>query len=129
MEVGLSDTPTDCNNFVAVEQRWHVSDVAEQIIINVVRLLTFVLTGLTACLLARDLGCSEAAALFAGAAFAFSPIRTDQIAHLSTLGTQWLPLVLLFAFRFFRTGLVHDQAAPVLDLDRDHLLCSSVCSL
>src|SRR5438094_688407 len=39
MEVGLSDTPTDCNDFVAVEQRWHVSDVAEQIIINVVRLL------------------------------------------------------------------------------------------
>ena len=76
------------------------------LLFNVVRLLTFVLTALATCLLARDLGCGEAAALFAGAAFAFSPIRTDQIAHLSTLGTQWLPLVLLFAFRFFRTGRV-----------------------
>ena len=78
------------------------------------RLLTFVLTGLTAYLLARDLGCGEAAALFAGAAFAFSPIRTDQIAHLSTLGTQWLPLVLLFTFRFFRTGLVRDALLAAL---------------
>ena len=39
----------------------------------------------------RASDCGEGAALFAGAAFAFSPIRTDQIAHLSTLGTQWLP--------------------------------------
>jgi hypothetical protein len=76
------------------------------LVFNVVRLLTFVLTGLTTYLLARELGCGEAAALFAGAALTFSPIRTDQIAHLSTLGTQWLSLVLLFAFRFFRTGLV-----------------------
>jgi hypothetical protein len=75
------------------------------LVFNVVRLLTFVLTGLTAYLLARELGCGEAAALFAGAAFTFSPIRTDQIAHLSTLGTQWLSLVLLFTFRFFRDGL------------------------
>ena len=51
------------------------------------------LSALTAYLLARELGCGEGPALFAGAAFAFSPIRTDQIAHLSTLGTQWLPLV------------------------------------
>jgi hypothetical protein len=74
------------------------------LVFNLVRLLTFVLTGLTAYLLARELGCGEAPALFAGAALAFSPIRTDQVAHLSTLGTQWLPLVLLFAFRFFRSG-------------------------
>jgi len=31
--------------------------------------------------------------------FAFSPIRTDQVAHLSTLGTQWWPLALLFTIR------------------------------
>jgi hypothetical protein len=71
---------------------------------NVARLLTFVFSGLTAYGLGKELGCGEASALFAGAAFAFSPIRTDQIAHLSTLGTQWLPLVLLFAIRFARTG-------------------------
>jgi hypothetical protein len=71
---------------------------------NVARLLTFVLSGLTAYLLARELGCGDGAALFAGAAFAFNPIRTDQIAHLSTLGSQWLPLVLLFLHRFAARG-------------------------
>ncbi len=43
-----------------------------------------------------------------GALFAFSPIRTDQVAHLSTLGTQWLPLVVLFAVRFARSGKTRD---------------------
>jgi hypothetical protein len=71
---------------------------------NVARLLTFALSGLAAFWLARELRAGEGAALLAGAAFAFSPIRTDQVAHLSTLGTQWLPLVILFAVRFARTG-------------------------
>ncbi len=71
---------------------------------NLARLLTFLLSAQTAYWLARELGASEGPALLAGAAFAFSPIRTDQIAHLSTLGTQWLPLVLLFACRFARSG-------------------------
>src|SRR5262245_1322023 len=71
---------------------------------NLARLLTFLLSALTTYWLARELGADEAPALLAGAAFAFSPIRTDQIAHLSTLGTQWLPLVLLFTHRFARTG-------------------------
>ena len=75
---------------------------------NLARLLTFAVSGLTAYACARGLGAGEAAALAAGALFAFSPIRTDQLAHLSTLGTQWLPLVVLFAFRFFRDGRARD---------------------
>ena len=63
---------------------------------NVVRLLTFVFSALTAFWLAKELGAGEWIALLAGALFAFSPIHTDQVAHLSTLGTQWWPLVLLF---------------------------------
>jgi len=78
---------------------------------NVARLLTFALSALTAYLLARHLGASEGPSLLAGAAFAFSPVRVDQIAHLSTLGTQWLPLVVLFAFRFFREGRARDALA------------------
>src|SRR5512134_1947125 len=71
---------------------------------NVVRLLTFLFSALTAYWLAKELGVSEWIALLAGALFAFSPIRTDQVAHLSTLGTQWWPLVLLFTIRFARQG-------------------------
>jgi len=75
---------------------------------NVVRLLTFLFSALTACWLARELGSGESVSLLAGALFAFSPIRTDQVAHLSTLGTQWWPLVLLFTIRFARGGKARD---------------------
>jgi hypothetical protein len=81
---------------------------------NVVRLLTFVLSALAAYLLARGLGAAELPSLLAGAAFAFSPIRTDQIAHLSTLGTQYMPLVLLFLFLFFRGGRLRDAMLAAL---------------
>jgi len=84
------------------------------LLFSLARLLTFVVSALTAYLLARELGCGEAAALFAGAAFAFSPIRTDQIAHLSTLGSQWLPLVLLFLVRFAKSGAFRHSLAAGL---------------
>jgi hypothetical protein len=83
-------------------------------VMNVTRLLTFLLSALAAYLLARELGCGEPASLLAGAAFAFSPIRTDQIAHLSTLGTQWLPATLLYMHRFFRTGRIRDALLSAL---------------
>ena len=78
---------------------------------NVVRLLTCLLSALTAYWLARELGVGEWIALLAGALFAFSPIRTDQVAHLSTLGTQWWPLVLLFTIRFAKRGQDAGRAA------------------
>lgn len=75
---------------------------------NVIRLLTFLASALTAYWLARELGAAEGVALLAGALFAFSPIRTDQVAHLSTLGTQWWPLALLFTVRFARANRARD---------------------
>jgi hypothetical protein len=93
------------------------------LVFNVARLLTFVLSGLSAYLLARSLCAAELPALLAGATFAFSPIRTDQIAHLSTLGTQWLPLVLLFLFRFFRLGRARDALFAALFFVLEALAC------
>jgi hypothetical protein len=90
---------------------------------NVARLLTFVFSGLTAYWLGRQLGCAEGPALFAGAAFAFSPIRTDQIAHLSTLGTQYLPLVLLFLHRFAAGGRTRDALLAALFFVLEALAC------
>jgi hypothetical protein len=80
------------------------------LLFNLARLLTFPLSALSAYLLARSLRCGEAASLLAGAAFAFSPIRTDQLAHLSTLGTQWLPLAVLFLHRFANSARAADAA-------------------
>jgi len=90
---------------------------------NVVRLLTFLASALTACWLARELGVGERIALLAGALFAFSPIRTDQVAHLSTLGTQWWPLVLLFAIRFAREGRARDALVAALSFVLAFLAC------
>jgi hypothetical protein len=84
------------------------------LVFNVARLVTYVLSALAAYFLARDLGAAELPSLVAGAAFAFSPIRVDQIAHLSTLGTQWMPLVLLFLLRFFRLGRMRDGLLAAL---------------
>jgi hypothetical protein len=93
------------------------------LLFNLARLLTFVFSALTAYWLARSLGGSEPAALLAGAAFAFSPIRTDQLAHLSTLGTQWLPLTLLFLHRLARTGAVRDSLLAGLFFALSALAC------
>lgn len=90
---------------------------------NVVRLLTFLVSALTAYFLARELGLSERVALLAGALFAFSPIRTDQVAHLSTLGTQWWPLVLLCTIRFARRGRVKDALLAALSFVLAFLAC------
>jgi len=90
---------------------------------NVVRLLTFLFSALTAYWLARELGVSEWIALLAGALFAFSPIRTDQVAHLSTLGTQWWPLVLLFTIRFARVGKTKDALLAALFFVLAFLAC------
>jgi hypothetical protein len=93
------------------------------LLFNLARLLTFFFSALTAWALARELGCGQGTALFAGAAFAFSPIRTDQIAHLSTLGTQWLPLLLLFIHRFARTGLWGDALLAAFFFVLETLAC------
>jgi hypothetical protein len=90
---------------------------------NVVRLLTFLFSALTAYALARELGAGDWTALVAGALFAFSPIRTDQVAHLSTLGTQWWPLVLLFVVRFARAGRCFDALLAALAFVLAFLAC------
>lgn len=93
------------------------------LLFNLARLLTFVLSALTTYWLARELGAGEAPSLLAGALFAFSPIRTDQLAHLSTLGTQWLPPTLLFLHRLARTGAVRDSLLAGLFFALSTLAC------
>jgi hypothetical protein len=83
-------------------------------LLNVARLLTYAVSGLSAYLLGRELKLGERASLIAGAAFAFSLVRCNQIGHVSTLGTQWLPLLVLFVFRFLRTGRMRDALAAGL---------------
>lgn len=103
--VGL-DEPVFGTTLLILPLRLFTSDAV--FLFNVARLLTFTFSAFTAYLLLREIGCPEGPSLIGGIAFGFSPIRTDQIAHLSTLGTQWLPLVLLFTHRFGRSGRLGD---------------------
>jgi hypothetical protein len=84
------------------------------LMLNLVRLLTFVLSAFGVYLFARELGAGEGPSLIAGAFFAFSPMRADQLAHLSNLGTQWLPFVWLFVHRFAKSGLHRDALLAAL---------------
>jgi hypothetical protein len=100
---------------------WFTDDAV--LLFNLARLLTFALTGLFTWRLARDIGLAPVPSLATGAFFAFSPIRMDQVAHLSTLGTQWISLVFLFARRFCLEPSFIDAARTGLFFALSFLAC------
>jgi hypothetical protein len=71
---------------------------------NVVFILSFVLSGVGAYLLAEDVAGSAGGALLAGLAFAFCAYRWTHVVHLQSLTVQWLPLALLSLRRLWRSG-------------------------
>ena len=69
---------------------------------NIALLLSFVVAGVSAYALARELTGSRAAALVAALGFAFAPYRWAQLTHLQVLWTAWLPLVFWALHRALR---------------------------
>ena len=67
---------------------------------NVVFLLSFPLSGLTAYLLCHQLTGRRDAAWVAGLAYGFCPYRIDQLPHLQVLWSSWMPLALLGLHRY-----------------------------
>ena len=115
------DEPVLGTGLLVLPLSWLTDDAI--LLFNVARLLTWVLTGLFTFWLARDIGLGPPAALATGAFFAFSPIRVDQVAHLSTLGTQWIPLVYLFARRFCLEPTLGDAVRTGLFFALSFLAC------
>jgi hypothetical protein len=80
---------------------------------NLLFLSSFVLSGLGMYLLARDLLADGSqpgvvwAALVAGLAYAFAPLRVAQLAHIQSLSSHWMPLALYGFRRFVRTPGIH----------------------
>jgi hypothetical protein len=70
--------------------------------LNVIVLLSCVLCGLGAYVLARELGASVPAALVAGVAFAFGPPRFVRLAQVHLATVQWIPFGLAFLHRYAR---------------------------
>jgi sorbitol-specific phosphotransferase system component IIC len=71
---------------------------------NVVFLATFVLSGLGAFLLVRQLTGDWRAGFAAGLVYAFLPWRFGQMPHMQVLSSQWMPFVLYGLSRYFDTG-------------------------
>jgi len=81
---------------------------------NVALLLSFVLSGLGAFLLAFELSRSWGAGLVAGAIYAFSSYRLTNLAQAQLLITQWLPFALLALIHLLRQPRPRRVAALVL---------------
>lgn len=67
-------------------------------------LFAYVLAFVGATLLAREFGVGWAAALVAGAVFAFAPFRIDQATHLHVISSGGIPLSIFLLWRGFRRG-------------------------
>ena len=63
---------------------------------NILILLSLVISGLGAALLARRLGASRSGGAVAGLVFAYGPFHLSHILHLQTLAVCWIPFAILF---------------------------------
>lgn len=102
------DEPIVATSVLSLPLRLLTSDPI--ITLNVVRLLTFFLSALGVRALALSLGLTPLAAFAAGAIFSFSSNRVSSPAHLSVLGTQFLPLYFLFLHRWTKDASVKSAA-------------------
>ena len=87
---------------VATPVEWLVRDPL--VAANLVTLLTYPLCGIAMFLLVRRLTGSAAAAFLAGLAYAFSPYRAAQQAHVQMLAAFWAPLALLGLHAYVDSG-------------------------
>lgn len=69
--------------------------------LNAVALSSVALCGIGACLLARRLGASIAAALICGMIFAFSPARFYRYGQIHLTTVQWIPFALAYLHTYF----------------------------
>ena len=81
--------------------------------LNVIVLLSCVLCGIGAYVLARELGASVPAALAAGVIFAFGPPRFVRLAQVHLATVQWIPFGLAFLHRYARGARRADLLAAV----------------
>ena len=81
---------------------------------NVVSLLSVVLCGVGAYLLARTLGMRPAAAVICGIVYAFCPPRFFRIGQSHLTAVQWIPFALAFLHAYFRDGRPRDLKLAAL---------------
>ena len=90
---------------------------------NLLFLSTFVVAALGMFLFARELTGDTAAAVVAGLAFGFTPIRIASIPHLQVLSAGWMPLVLYGVRRYIVTRRVRALAGAAAAWVLQNLSC------
>jgi hypothetical protein len=73
---------------------------------NVLLIVSFVLSGLAAYLLAYHLTGRRDAGVVAGIVYAFAPFKFAQLNHIQMLASFWMPLCLLFGHRYLASRRV-----------------------
>ena len=86
--------------------------------LNVVVLLSCVLSGAGTFLLARQLGIATAGAFAAGVIFAFAPPRFTRLAQLHLATVQWIPFCLAFVHAYLQRGRRRDLLVAICLLYR-----------
>jgi hypothetical protein len=90
---------------------------------NLLFLSTFVLSGVGAFLLGRELTGSRTAGFISGLAYAFAPYRFASLPHLQVLSAAWMPFVLFGLRRHFITGRVRPLAGAAAAWLAQNLSC------
>jgi hypothetical protein len=90
---------------------------------NLLFLSTFVLSGLGMYLLVRELTGDARVAIVAGLFYACAPYRIGQYSHLQVLSSQWMPLALFAARRYFTTRRARWLTGAAAALGAQNLSC------
>ncbi|MCU0251482.1 MAG: hypothetical protein MUE61_14830 [Vicinamibacterales bacterium] len=90
---------------------------------NLLFLSTFVLSGLGAFLLVRELTGSARAGFVAGLLYAFAPYRIGQFSHVQVMSSQWMPFALYGFRRYFETRRPWPLAGAALALVAQNWSC------
>jgi len=75
---------------------------------NTLVLISLVISGIGAAILARRFGASQAGGALAGLVFAYGPFHLSHMLHLQTLGVCWIPFAILFVDRYLDTRSPRD---------------------
>ncbi len=81
--------------------------------LNVVTLLSCILCGLGAYVLARRIGLSIASAILCGLVFAFSPARFFRITQIHLATVQWIPFTLAYLHAYMDHGRARDARIAI----------------
>ena len=91
---------------------------------NILVLVSLVISGVGAAILARRFGASHAGGAIAGLVFAYGPFHLSHMLHLQTLGVCWIPFAILFLDRYLESRSPRDAIGLAASL-----VISVLCSI